>query len=105
MQTGVRRGLSRACPPVVARRSATESPPVLRNSWAKEWFTKELTGTEANGVTIAAVTDVEGDAELGMRKSKLVTIYDQKVRLRSERARVGRRTTELTPSSRGYRSR
>lgn len=48
-------------------------------SWAKEWFTIHLVGTEANGVTIDAVTDVEGDAEVGMRKSKLVTIYDQKV--------------------------
>lgn len=27
------------------------------------------------------MTDVEGDSEVGMRKSKLVTIYDLKVRL------------------------
>ncbi|KAM0753653.1 activator of Hsp90 ATPase [Meredithblackwellia eburnea MCA 4105] len=50
--------------------------------WAKEWFIKELTGTEANGVSIDKVTDVEGDCELGMRKSKLVTIYDQKITMR-----------------------
>ncbi|GAA5931757.1 AHA1 family protein [Sporobolomyces koalae] len=47
--------------------------------WAKQWFTDNLVGTEAKGVTISAVTDVEGDCELGMRKSKLITVYDQKV--------------------------
>jgi len=47
--------------------------------WAKDWFTANLVGTEAAGVSIEAVTDVEGDAEVGMRKSKLVTIYDQKI--------------------------
>ncbi|KAK4701521.1 activator of Hsp90 ATPase protein 1, partial [Phenoliferia sp. Uapishka_3] len=47
--------------------------------WAKEWWKKELTGVEASGVSISEVKDVEGDAELGMRKSKLVTIYDQKI--------------------------
>lgn len=47
--------------------------------WAKEWFTAQLVGTETAGVAIDAVTEVEGDAEVGMRKSKLVTIYDQKI--------------------------
>jgi activator of HSP90 ATPase len=47
--------------------------------WAKQWFIDNLVGTEANGVEIIEVTDVEGDCELGMRKSKLITVYDQKV--------------------------
>ncbi|KAL8292992.1 hypothetical protein RQP46_000686 [Phenoliferia psychrophenolica] len=47
--------------------------------WSKEWYGKELTGVEASGVSVAEVRDVEGDAELAMRKSKLVTIYDQKI--------------------------
>ena len=38
--------------------------------WAKEWFTTNLVGVEAEGVRVDSVTDVEGDAELGMRKSK-----------------------------------
>ncbi|SGY77456.1 BQ5605_C005g03642 [Microbotryum silenes-dioicae] len=48
-------------------------------SWAKDWFRKELIGVEAEGVRIDSVKDVEGDCEVGMRKSKLVTIYDQKI--------------------------
>lgn len=39
-------------------------------AWSKEWFISELTGTTADGVTIDGVSEVEGDAELGMRKSK-----------------------------------
>ncbi|KAJ6495784.1 activator of Hsp90 ATPase [Mycena vitilis] len=52
--------------------------------WGKEWFERELTsitipgeGTEV--VAISSVTDVDGDVELGQRKSKLITIYDCKV--------------------------
>ncbi|KAI5479570.1 high-glucose-regulated protein 8 [Pseudohyphozyma bogoriensis] len=44
--------------------------------WAKQWFTEELTSTEVKGVTVHEVKDVVGDCEVGMRKSKLVTIYD-----------------------------
>ncbi|GAA5882535.1 hypothetical protein JCM16303_002029 [Sporobolomyces ruberrimus] len=50
--------------------------------WAKQWFIDNLVGTEANGVEIIEVTDVEGDCELGMRKSKLITVYDQKVSMK-----------------------
>ncbi|BGP14027.1 hypothetical protein JCM10213_005612 [Rhodosporidiobolus nylandii] len=50
--------------------------------WAKQWFETNLAGVEADGVAIEEVTDVEGDCELGMRKSKLVTIYDQRVTMR-----------------------
>ncbi|GAA5915656.1 hypothetical protein JCM8208_005907 [Rhodotorula glutinis] len=50
--------------------------------WAKEWFASNLTGVEADGVAVEEVTDVEGDCELGMRKSKLVTVYDQRVSMR-----------------------
>ncbi|KZT34712.1 hypothetical protein SISSUDRAFT_1052399 [Sistotremastrum suecicum HHB10207 ss-3] len=51
--------------------------------WAKSWFERELTtiiieeGDEK--VSVAQVTDVDGDVELGQRKSKLITIYDCKV--------------------------
>ncbi|GAA5896154.1 hypothetical protein JCM5296_007247 [Sporobolomyces johnsonii] len=50
--------------------------------WAKQWFAENLVGTEAGGVEVAEVTDVEGDAELGMRKSKLITVYDQKITMK-----------------------
>ncbi|GAA5877514.1 hypothetical protein JCM8547_000177 [Rhodosporidiobolus lusitaniae] len=50
--------------------------------WAKQWFTEQLTGTEANGVKVAEVSDVEGDAELGMRKSTLITIYDMRITMK-----------------------
>ncbi|PVF92673.1 hypothetical protein CPB86DRAFT_819435 [Serendipita vermifera] len=53
------------------------------SGWAKEWFTSELAGvsqTEGNDtVTVERVTEVEGDVELGRRKSKLITIYDCRV--------------------------
>lgn len=35
-----------------------------------------MTGVEADGVEITQLTDSEGTAELGMRKSKLITVYD-----------------------------
>ncbi|GJN88415.1 hypothetical protein Rhopal_001381-T1 [Rhodotorula paludigena] len=50
--------------------------------WAKEWFSTNLVGTEANGVAVDEVTDTEGDCELGMRKSKLITVYDMRVTMR-----------------------
>ncbi|GAA6048923.1 hypothetical protein JCM3770_007121 [Rhodotorula araucariae] len=50
--------------------------------WAKEWFISNLTGVEADGVSIEEVTDVEGDCELGRRKSKLLTIYDTRITMR-----------------------
>ncbi len=43
-------------------------------TWAKSWFENELVTVVStdNGVTIGveSVDDVEGDVELGMRKSK-----------------------------------
>ncbi|CDR47918.1 RHTO0S15e03642g1_1 [Rhodotorula toruloides] len=66
-------------------------PPGLKNwhwrtkgcePWAKEWFAEKLTGIEANGVSITEVQDVEGDCELGMRKSKLITVYDQRITMK-----------------------
>ncbi|GAA6001077.1 hypothetical protein JCM10207_007402 [Rhodosporidiobolus poonsookiae] len=51
-------------------------------AWSKTYWEQNLVGVEANGVRIDEVTDVEGDAELGMRKSKLVTIYDERVSCR-----------------------
>ncbi|TFK63350.1 hypothetical protein BDN72DRAFT_775985 [Pluteus cervinus] len=56
--------------------------------WGQEWFERELvtisvTGDkEGESVSITEVQDVEGDIELGQRKSKLITIYDCKLKLR-----------------------
>lgn len=53
--------------------------------WGKEWFERELTSislagdSEGETVRIDSVFDVEGDIELGQRKSKLITIYDCKL--------------------------
>ncbi|KAH9951908.1 activator of Hsp90 ATPase [Amylocystis lapponica] len=54
--------------------------------WAKTWFERELTsinvkGTGSEEVSISKVVEVDGDVELGQRKSKLITIYDCKVEL------------------------
>ncbi|KAH7921379.1 hypothetical protein BV22DRAFT_1019489 [Leucogyrophana mollusca] len=53
--------------------------------WAKTWFERELTtivvqndGSEEK-VAISSVREVDGDVELGQRKSKLITIYDCRV--------------------------
>ncbi|KAG6335480.1 hypothetical protein ID866_3608 [Astraeus odoratus] len=56
------------------------------SSWAKTWFERELTaisitGAGSENVCISSVGDVDGDVELGQRKSKLITIYDCKVQL------------------------
>jgi len=46
--------------------------------WATEWFERELVTISVNGdkegevVSVSEVTEVEGDAELGQRKSKYV---------------------------------
>ncbi|KAJ2916948.1 hypothetical protein MD484_g3450, partial [Candolleomyces efflorescens] len=56
--------------------------------WAKDWLKRELTtlsvtgGKEGEVVSISEVTSVEGDVELGQRKSKLLTIFDCDVRMR-----------------------
>jgi hypothetical protein len=55
--------------------------------WAKSWFESELPTiilTTSDNVTIgiSSVTDVEGDVELGMRKSKLITIFDVRLALK-----------------------
>jgi len=56
--------------------------------WGKEWFERELptlsvTGDNENEVvSISKVTSVEGDIELGQRKSKLITIFDCKIVLK-----------------------
>ncbi|EJF66310.1 hypothetical protein DICSQDRAFT_78669 [Dichomitus squalens LYAD-421 SS1] len=53
-------------------------------SWAKQWFDRELTSVRVSGdgseeVAVSRVVEVDGDVELGQRKSKLITIYDCKV--------------------------
>ncbi|KAF8077663.1 activator of Hsp90 ATPase [Lyophyllum atratum] len=58
--------------------------------WGTEWFERELPTITVKGdkegevVTISQVTEVEGDMELGQRKSKLITIYDCKIVLNWE---------------------
>jgi activator of HSP90 ATPase len=53
--------------------------------WGKEWFEQELStltikgDAEGEEVQISEVTEVDGDIELGQRKSKLITIYDCKI--------------------------
>ncbi|KAJ1308612.1 hypothetical protein OPQ81_004310 [Rhizoctonia solani] len=51
--------------------------------WAKTWFEQELlTVSYSEGgseVKISRVKEVDGDCELGQRKSKLITIYDCKI--------------------------
>ncbi|KAF8337886.1 activator of Hsp90 ATPase [Cantharellus anzutake] len=55
--------------------------------WARNWFETELptviftTSDGAVTAGISSVKDVEGDAELGMRKSKLITIFDVRLEL------------------------
>ncbi|KAI5123374.1 hypothetical protein M0805_001795 [Coniferiporia weirii] len=55
-------------------------------SWGKEWFERELKTIEIKegeeSVTILDVTTVEGDSELGQRKSKLITIYECRIVLK-----------------------
>ncbi|KAM0792511.1 hypothetical protein ACM66B_005181 [Microbotryomycetes sp. NB124-2] len=46
--------------------------------WAKDWFHQQIDGLSHDGVTLK-LKNCEGDCELGMRKSKLVTIYDLKL--------------------------
>lgn len=46
-------------------------------TWAKQWFDRELTSVIVNGegtevVGIERVVEVDGDVELGQRKSKCV---------------------------------
>jgi activator of HSP90 ATPase len=53
------------------------------NRWAKEWFERELTAISITGdkegevVSVSSVTDVDGDVELGQRKSKFVILFTQ----------------------------
>jgi len=55
--------------------------------WARQWFQRELvaitiTGDGEESIQITDVTEVDGDVELGQRKSKLITIYDVKIELK-----------------------
>ena len=48
--------------------------------WARQWFQRELTAITITGddgeesVQIADVTEIDGDVELGQRKSKYVIV-------------------------------
>lgn len=56
--------------------------------WGTEWFERELTTLSVTGdkegevASISSVTEVDGDIELGQRKSKLITIFDCKLVLK-----------------------
>lgn len=51
--------------------------------WAKEWFDDKLLKIgELDGLKIESLSTLEGDCELGMRKAKLITIYDLKMTVR-----------------------
>ncbi|KAK7034707.1 Co-chaperone [Paramarasmius palmivorus] len=58
--------------------------------WGQEWFERELTNLSVKGDNegeewhITEVKEVDGDIELGQRKSKLITIYDCKITLAFE---------------------
>jgi len=48
-------------------------------SWAKQWFQHELTAITISGdgdesIRVVEVTEVDGDVEVGQRKSKYVTV-------------------------------
>jgi len=55
--------------------------------WGKEWFERELATVTISGdadgevILVSKVTEVDGDVELGQRKSKLITIYDCRIEL------------------------
>jgi len=55
------------------------------NQWGTDWFEQQLPTVEVSEgnlkVGVAKVTEVDGDVELGRRKSKLITIYDVKIKL------------------------
>lgn len=51
--------------------------------WAKDWFDEKILGIgELDGLKVESVSAFEGDCELGMRKAKLITIYDLKMTVR-----------------------
>ncbi|KZV88295.1 hypothetical protein EXIGLDRAFT_839327 [Exidia glandulosa HHB12029] len=53
--------------------------------WADDWFKRELPTLSLDGdagtVKIDQVTEIDGDAELGNRKAKLLAIFDCKIEL------------------------
>jgi len=48
-------------------------------NWAKTWFDEQLVRCSVDGVKIDNVRSLDGDCEVGMRKSKLITIYDMRI--------------------------
>ncbi|KAA1104439.1 hypothetical protein PGT21_023522 [Puccinia graminis f. sp. tritici] len=51
--------------------------------WAKDWFDEKLLSIgEQDGLKVESVSTFEGDCELGMRKAKLITIYDLRMTVR-----------------------
>ncbi|XP_006457949.1 hypothetical protein AGABI2DRAFT_63138 [Agaricus bisporus var. bisporus H97] len=54
--------------------------------WGEEWMKRELTTISVSGdrgevVSVSSVNEVDGDVELGQRKSKLITIFDIRITL------------------------
>ncbi|WAR59819.1 hypothetical protein PtB15_11B460 [Puccinia triticina] len=51
--------------------------------WAKDWFDEKLLSIgELDGLKVEGISTFEGDCELGMRKAKLITIYDLRITVR-----------------------
>jgi len=54
-------------------------------TWSKEWFERELVAVKISGdgqeVVSVSKVEVDGDVELGQRKSRLLTIYECKIAL------------------------
>ncbi|KAN0077112.1 Activator of Hsp90 ATPase [Tylopilus felleus] len=53
-------------------------------AWAKDWFQEKLTkiviqGDAGESIKVTSTSWLDGDVELGQRKSKLITIYDCKI--------------------------
>ena len=51
----------------------------LKDTFAQNWLSTELCKCSTKDLSVVAVQPLDGDCELGMRKSKLVTIYDLRV--------------------------
>ena len=52
-------------------------------TWAKQWFERELVTISVkegeDEVVVSEVVDIDGDVELGQRKSKCVVIFPPKL--------------------------
>jgi len=47
--------------------------------WAEQFFSTELLKLSSSTLSFTSIDPLEGDCEVGMRKSKVITIYDLKL--------------------------